>query len=62
MVNVVVFLLNGDTEVALRQLRNSMENQGVLRAIRRSAYFVPKAEKRRDKSGRAKARRIKAGM
>jgi ribosomal protein S21 len=60
MINLVVTVESGDLDFALRRLKSKMQSQGIASALKRSAHFVPRGERRRDKSLRARVRR-KAG-
>jgi ribosomal protein S21 len=57
MINLVVPVESGDIEFALRTLKHGMQNHGIASALKRSTHFIPKAERRRDKSIKARIRR-----
>jgi ribosomal protein S21 len=59
MTNVVVAVLHGDVEGAIRRLRNKVSRNHIGSDIRRTEYYLPPGKKRRLKSLRAQIKRRK---
>ena len=47
---------NGEIDKALRKLKRVMNSAGVLRELKERKFFLKPSEKKRKKSGRARAR------